>query len=177
VEEDLVVLLNGRGDPYATMPKARVHGADTPLHWAFSVYVFDSSGRTLMTRRALSKLTWPGVWTNSCCGHVRPGESPAEAATRRLAEELTLTPVSMDVVLPDFAYRATSPEGIVENELCPVFVASVDTDPVANPVEVGQWQWADWATVQTIATRAPWLLSPWAVIQVPLLTLAGVPKR
>jgi isopentenyl-diphosphate Delta-isomerase len=173
VEEDLVVLLNGRGDPYATMPKAQVHGTDTPLHLAFSVYVFDGSGRTLMTRRALSKLTWPGVWTNSCCGHVRPGESPAHAATRRLGEELALTPVSMHVALPGFAYRATSPEGIVENEQCPVFVASVDTDPVANPVEVGQWQWADWATIQTIATTAPWLLSPWAVLQIPLLTRRG----
>lgn len=82
----------------------------------------------------------------------------------------------MDVVLPDFAYRATSAEGI-ENEQCPVFLTSVDADPVANPVEVAQWQRADWATVQTIAARAPWLLSPWAVLQVRLLTLAGVSKR
>jgi isopentenyl-diphosphate delta-isomerase len=93
-----------------------------------------------------------------------------------LGEELRLTPVSMDVVLPDFAYRATSPEGIVENEVCPVFVALVDTDPVANPFEVGQWHWVHWATVQTIAATAPWSLSPWAVLQVPLLTLAGIPN-
>jgi isopentenyl-diphosphate delta-isomerase type 1 len=177
VEEDLVVLLDDRGDPYATMPKAQVHGTDTPLHLAFSVYVFDSSGRTLMTRRALAKLTWPGVWSNSCCGHVRPGETPAEAATRRLGEELALSPVAMDVVLPDFSYRATSPEGIVENEVCPVFVAWVDADPVADPLEVGQWTWADWATLQTTATTVPWLLSPWSVLQIPLLARAGVPNR
>ncbi len=142
MDDDLVVLLDDKADPRGTMPKADVHGADTPLHLAFSVYIFDAADRVLVTRRALSKLTWPGVWTNACCGHVRPGETPAEAAIRRLREELGLSVHSLDLVLPDFAYRATSLEGIVENEICPVFVARADEDPVADPDEVVQWAWA-----------------------------------
>lgn len=169
MDDDLVVLLDDEGTQIGTMPKADVHGADTPLHLAFSVYVFDLDGRLLVTRRALSKVTWPGIWSNSCCGHVRPGERPADAVCRRLAEELGLTPSSLEVALPDFAYRATSPEGVVENEVCPVFVATVDHDPVPNPDEVVAWDWADWPQFREIATRSPWLLSPWAVLQVPLL--------
>jgi isopentenyl-diphosphate delta-isomerase type 1 len=169
MEPDLVVLLDAAGLPTGTRPKVDVHGADTPLHLAFSVYVFDAAGRFLVTRRSLSKLTWPGVWTNSCCGHVRPDETPEVAARRRLSEELSLTAATLDLVLPHFAYRATSPEGIVENEVCPVFVATVDHDPVADPDEVAEWAWADWGAFCDVAERSPWLLSPWAVLQVPLL--------
>jgi isopentenyl-diphosphate delta-isomerase len=169
VAADLVVLLDDERAPVGTMPKADVHGSDTPLHLAFSVYVFDPVGRLLVTRRALSKVTWPGIWSNSCCGHVRPGESPADAAARRLGEELGLMPAALEVVLPDFAYRAVSPEGVVENEVCPVFVTTVDTDPVPNADEVVDWAWADWSAFREIAASSPWLISPWAVLQVPLL--------
>lgn len=162
---DLVVLIDEQGRRSGTTPKAEVHTTTTALHLAFSVYVFHTDGRFLITRRALSKLTWPGVWTNSCCGHVRPDESPAEAARRRLGEELGLVPVAVEPVLPDFAYRATSSEGIVENEVCPVFAARVEQDPVADPDEVAEWRWTSWPRFREIAEHSPWALSPWSVLQ------------
>lgn len=162
---ELVVLLDADARRIGTAPKATVHTADTPLHLAFSIYAFDVDDRLLMTRRATSKLTWPGVWTNSCCGHVSPDETPAQAARRRLAMELGLVATDLWPLLPDFAYRATSNEGVVENEVCPVFGARVEGDPVADPAEVAEWQWSTWDTFRLLAERAPWTLSPWAVLQ------------
>jgi isopentenyl-diphosphate delta-isomerase len=167
-----VVLLDDSRRPIGAMPKAQVHTADTPLHLAFSVYVFDHQGRFLTTRRALSKRTWAGVWTNSCCGHPGPGEDVAEAARRRAGQELGLTLSRLEVVLPDFAYRATSAEGITENEVCPVYVAMVGGDPLPDPEEVAEWQWVDWADFRRLATRTPWAISPWAAAQV-----AQLPER
>ena len=168
--EELVVLLDEQGRPVGTMPKAEVHGTDTPLHLAFSVYVFDSGGRFLATRRALGKRTWPGVWTNSCCGHPAPGEDPADAARRRLGQELGLAPARLEPVLPSFAYRAVAADGMVENEVCPVYFAHLDGDPepapTPDPEEVAEWRWVPWASFRTLAAAAPWALSPWAVEQV-----------
>jgi isopentenyl-diphosphate delta-isomerase len=168
--QELVVLLDSGGRPVGAMPKGEVHTTDTPLHLAFSVYLFDADGRFLATRRALAKRTWPGVWTNSCCGHPAPGEEVADAARRRLGQELGLAPARLELVLPDFAYQAVAPDGTMENEICPVFFAHLDGDPepavAADPGEVAEWRWVPWPSFRTVAASAPWALSPWSVEQV-----------
>ena len=73
-DTDHVVLLDDEGREIGTAPKSSVHGTDTALHLAFSCHVMDDEGRVLVTRRALGKTTWPGVWSNSFCGHPRPAE-------------------------------------------------------------------------------------------------------
>jgi isopentenyl-diphosphate Delta-isomerase len=167
---ELVVLVDAAGRPLGALPKEAAHHADTPLHLAFSVYVFDDAGRFLATRRSLTKQTWPGVWTNSCCGHPGPAEDVADAARRRLRQELGLEVGRLDPVLPGFAYRAVAADGIVENELCPVFFARLDGDGpppvVADPAEVAEWRWVPWPSFRAVALTAPWLLSPWAAQQV-----------
>jgi len=86
--EEYVVLVDEDGTEIGTATKASVHHATTPLHLGFSCYVFDARGRVLLTRRALGKRTWPGVWTNSFCGHPAPGEMVTDAVRRRAGEEL-----------------------------------------------------------------------------------------
>jgi isopentenyl-diphosphate delta-isomerase type 1 len=160
-----VVLLDPDGRPIGTAPKAGVHHAATPYHLAFSTHVVDRRGRVLLTRRAPGKPTWPGVWTNACCGHPAPGETLREAVTRRLAHELGLTPVRMAVALPDFSYRATMADGTAEHELCPVVVAEVDGSPAPNPDEVAGTRRLRWPAFLARARRRPRSLSPWAVAQ------------
>jgi isopentenyl-diphosphate delta-isomerase len=143
VEE--VVLLAEDGSAIGTARKSDVHGTDTPLHLAFSVYVFDDRGRFLLTQRAVDKPTFGGVWTNSCCGHPAPGEPIAEAVVRRTEQELGLELRDLKLVLPAFRYRAVGDNGTVENEMCPVFVATASGDPDPDPAEVEAWEWVAWA--------------------------------
>jgi isopentenyl-diphosphate delta-isomerase len=166
VEPELVVLLDARGDPIGTAPKDRVHAAKTPYHLAFSCYVFGADDRLLLSRRALGKRTFPGVWTNSCCGHPGPGEETSDAVRRRLSYELGLVPTRLDLAVPDFSYRASS-GGVEENELCPVFLARVDTEPDPRPEEVAAFAWVTWAEFAARSLQADF--SPWARLQVPLL--------
>jgi isopentenyl-diphosphate delta-isomerase len=165
VPAELVVLLTPDGVPCGTAPRRDVHQATTPYHLAFSCYVFGPDGRLLVTQRARAKRTWPGVWTNSCCGHPRPGEPSEDAVRRRLRDELGLDPVALELALPSFAYRA-SLDGVEEHELCPVWLARVDAEPVPNPAEVAAYEWVSWPVFVARAERADSDLSPWARLQV-----------
>lgn len=167
---ELVVLADKDGNPAGTAPKATVHTGDTPLHFAFSNYLLDEHGRLLMTRRALGKTAWPGVWTNSYCGHPGPGESPEQALRRRARQEVGLDPEAvLDVrpILPDFTYRAQDSSGIVEWEICPVYVSRMDTGhrPKPEPSEVDSLAWSDPADLFAAVDAAPFAFSPWLVEQ------------
>jgi isopentenyl-diphosphate Delta-isomerase len=169
---ELVVLVDEQGRNIGTAPKSEVHHNSTPLHLAFSCYLFDPAGNVLMTRRALDKRAFPGVWTNSFCGHPGPGEDLDSAVQRRALTELGVPVTGLRCVLPDFRYHAVDAAGVAENELCPVYRAVVAGPVVADPAEVMDWVWVSWAQLRD-AARSPWLISPWMAEQVPLLEGAG----
>ena len=161
-----VVLLDDGGHAVGSADKAGVHGPDTPLHLAFSCYVFDADHRLLLSQRAWHKVTWPGVWTNSCCGHPAPGEPFLEAVRRRTSQELGLRLTGLTLLLPEFRYRVQMADGTVENELCPVFVATT-ADPVRpDPAEVADHRWAPWAEFRAGVLDGSLEVSPWCVRQV-----------
>jgi isopentenyl-diphosphate delta-isomerase len=173
-----VVLLGAHGDRVGSDFKSTIHTENTPLHLAFSCHVMNAAGEVLVTRRALTKKTWPGVWTNSFCGHPQPDEAPADSVARRAAHELGLDLIGLEMKLPDFRYRAVDASGIVENEICPVYLARVDADPVPNPNEVMDVAWVDPVILGESVARTPWAFSPWLVLQAEQLEfLGGTPTR
>ena len=171
---EFVVLVSEEGAPIGTADKATVHTTDTALHLAFSCHVFNEAGEILVTRRALSKKTWPGVWTNSFCGHPAPDEHPEDALHRRAREELGFVVTDVTLALPDFRYRAVDASGIVEYEICPVFVARAASDPVPEPDEVCEFVWADPRALLVAVEATPWAFSPWITLQLPALNAAGL---
>lgn len=164
-----VVLLAEDGTPIGTADKASVHTASTPLHLAFSCHLFDGEGRLLVTRRALGKATWPGVWTNSFCGHPAPGERSEDAVRRRAADELGAEIDNLALVLPDFRYRAVDAAGIVEHELCPVYTATIVGELAPSADEVAEWTWVDPRPLLAAVEATPWAFSPWLTLQLPAL--------
>ena len=167
------MLLDEDGRSIGSAPKASVHHRETPLHLGFSCYVFDSDGRFLLTRRAAHKKTWPGVWTNSFCGHPSPGEDIASAVRRRGQTELGLDIPELTLALPAFRYRAVMPDGTAENEMCPVFLSTVTAPVRAEPDETDAVAWVDWATFRVQVLAGERDISPWCAAQVAQLPPTG----
>ena len=130
------------------------------LHRAFSVFIFNAKGELLLQRRASAKYHFAGQWSNSCCGHPRPGEVTARAALRRLGEELGVqAPLTEQMQL---IYRAQDPvSGLIEHEYLHVFRGRYVADPRPDPAEVGAWRWASVATIRRALRVSPGTFTPW----------------
>jgi isopentenyl-diphosphate Delta-isomerase len=164
--DELVVLLDEDGRRTGTALKAEVHTDRTPLHLAFSCYLFDGRGRLLLTRRAEHKRTWPGVWTNSFCGHPAPDEDLPAAVRRRAEQELGLEVTDVVLVLPAFRYQAVMADGTRENEMCPVYVARADAAARPDPEEVSGTSWEPWSAFSAAVLAGERDISPWCRQQV-----------
>lgn len=159
--EELVVLVDNNNNPIGTADKDTVHTTDTPLHRAFSLFLFNSKHQVLLTKRAKTKKTFPGVWTNTVCGHLAPEETSVAAATRRLQEELGIDGVTITDFAP-YRYRFADRNGIVENEICPIVIGYFDGDPKPNPEEADEWKWMGWDEFLLDIERNPVPYSPWS---------------
>lgn len=161
--EEPVVLVDDNNSETGTAAKETVHTSNTPLHRGFSLFLFNGNGELFLTKRSKNKKTFPGVWTNTVCGHPGPGESAVDAARRRLEKELGLRTYDvrdMRQVAP-YRYRFADASGIVENEICPILVAYADVDPEPDPSEVEDWKWMPWDEFLKDIKKNPDIYSPW----------------
>jgi isopentenyl-diphosphate delta-isomerase type 1 len=119
METDMLIAVDrqDRLIPHTTLSKRAGHtfGPTTPravLHRAFSFFLFDKHHRMLLTQRAATKITFPNVWTNTCCSHplygmkshnevdVVPDAYPhfpgiKHAAIRKVQHELGIAPTDI----------------------------------------------------------------------------------
>ena len=143
--------------------KMDVHRAGA-LHRAFSVFVFDGRGRLLLQKRAAGKYHSAGLWSNTACGHPRPGEATQAAARRRLREEM-----GFDCELREafqFLYRAELEGELVEHEYDHVFVGVHGGAPAPDPSEVEAWRWVTLAELLRGLREEPHLYSRWLKLAV-----------
>lgn len=133
-----VILVDTNDNPVGQMEKLKAH-LKGELHRALSILIFNSDGEILLQQRAFSKYHTPGLWSNTCCSHPRPGEDSLEAATRRLHEEMGFTTPLIKSF--DFIYKAHFDNGLIEHEFDHVFFGTFDGEPVINPEEANDFEW------------------------------------
>jgi isopentenyl-diphosphate Delta-isomerase len=170
----MLELVDEEGRTLGTAEKMSAHRPPGRLHRAFSVFLFDASGRLLLQRRAPGKYHSPGVWSNSCCGHPYPGEAPFVAAARRTAEELGVAPSLMREA-GTVRYNHPDPSsGLVEQEFNHLFVGRVATAPRPDPAEVGEIAFVSAAELAALRERAPFSVWFPTVLEAALPTIRAL---
>jgi len=161
-----VVLVDAADREVGRAEKLWAHRGEGVRHRAFSVMVEDGAGRVLLQRRAAGKYHFPGLWTNACCSHPRPGEGVLAAGARRLKEELGLEGVELREA-GVFEYRARSEEtGLCEWEVDHVLAGRWDgaAEAVAfDPREVGAVRWATVREIDAMVAEGS-AVTPWFAI-------------
>lgn len=157
VKDLIPAWVEGRLQPF---DKLAVHRQGL-RHPAVSVFVLSGS-RVLIQQRAAGKYHSGGMWANTCCTHPFWGEAPLDCATRRVAEELGITGLTL-VPMGQVEYRAEVPPDLIEHELVDVFVAEASEDMALdlNPDEVQATAWVELDDLDAQIAAEPARFTPW----------------
>ncbi|WP_335966232.1 isopentenyl-diphosphate Delta-isomerase [Galbibacter sp. PAP.153] len=143
--KEKVILVDENNQQIGLMEKIEAH-EKAMLHRAFSVFIFNDEGQTMLQQRAGHKYHSPGLWTNTCCSHQREGETNVDAGKRRLQEEMGFT-AELEEVL-SFIYHAPFENGLTEHEFDHILVGKYNGEPNINPDEVASWKWMSLKDIQ-----------------------------
>lgn len=156
--KEQVILIDDNDNQTGYCDKLEAHQKKLK-HRAFSIFIFNDKKQLLLQKRALNKYHSPGLWTNTCCGHPRPGEPTVEAAQRRLQEEIGIT-CNLHKVF-DFSYQIDFKNGLFENEFDHVYFGFSDAPFTINKEEASDWKFIDAATLQEDITQHPQKYTVW----------------
>ncbi|KAF8245819.1 isopentenyl-diphosphate delta3-delta2-isomerase [Wilcoxina mikolae CBS 423.85] len=147
------------------------------LHRAFSVFLFDSEKRLLLQQRADEKITFAGMWTNTCCSHPLdiPTETGVEleaaiqgvrrAAQRKLNQELGIPTDQVPPEIFDFLtrihYKAPSNGPWGEHEIDYILFAQAKVDLDVNPNEAKDYRYVTPDELKAMFKDETLTFTPW----------------
>ena len=158
-EGEELILVDENDREIGFRSKADCHDGDGLLHRAFSLFLFNDNGELLLQQRSASKRLWPGFWSNSCCSHPRRGETLEVATQRRLDDELNIAATLEHVY--HFCYQARFGEAGSENELCHVFLGSIDGTVRPNESEIEAVRFLGASDLDSELDQRPKAFTPW----------------
>ncbi|MBI87837.1 MAG: isopentenyl-diphosphate delta-isomerase [Euryarchaeota archaeon] len=174
--EEMCIVVDENDSVLSSKSKLDCHRGDGVRHRAFSVLIFDSEGRLLIQKRSSEKITFPGVWANSCCSHPldKDSENNGEvgvinAAKRKLSQELGISKEASEQW--DFShigrieYSCRWDKNWIEREIDHILVVSADAAVNHNQNEISEVKWVDSDEIdQIFSGEGEWsnqLIAPW----------------
>eukprot|EP01097_Dermamoeba_algensis_P004776 TRINITY_DN3071_c0_g1_i1.p1 TRINITY_DN3071_c0_g1~~TRINITY_DN3071_c0_g1_i1.p1 ORF type:complete len:222 (+),score=30.49 TRINITY_DN3071_c0_g1_i1:80-745(+) len=178
METEMCIIVDLDDKPKGFDTKKNVHLWSTiekgVVHRAFSVFLFNSDRKLLLQQRAASKITFPSLYTNTCCSHPLyiPDELVEEnhlgvkrAAQRKLEHELGIpvgqVPIDDIQFITRIFYTAKSDDVWGESEIDHILIAKGHVTLAPSPDEVSETRWVSRDELFEIIKNQTLPLTPW----------------
>ena len=160
-----------------SVSKIDCHRGKGIRHRAFSVLIFDSEDRLLMQQRSIEKITFPGIWANSCCSHPLDVENEngdeiegvIHASKRKMFQELGIPEEissSWDYNhIGRFEYSCRWDDEWIEHEIDHVLIVRASPELSINENEIMDTRWLTHEEInQMLEGENEWknsIIAPW----------------
>ena len=159
--EELFETFGDDGRPLGLVTRSEVHRRGL-WHRASNVFLFDNAGLLYVQRRAAAKDVWPNAWDLTVGEHLQPGETFEQGALRGLAEELSITGVTLEPLGDVVRGCIKIPElEICDCEFQQSFRGVYDGATVADPVEVADVKRLSLVSLAAAVAANPDDFTPW----------------
>jgi len=155
-----VILVDKKDNEIGIEEKIKAHRKGK-LHRSFSIFLFNKKGELLLQKRAKSKYHSPGLWSNTCCSHPRPGQNLKKEAKRRLKEEMGIE-CNLKKVF-SFYYKVKVGD-LIEHEFDHVFLGKFEGNPKPNLKEAEDWKWINPEELKRDIKKNPQKYTEWLKI-------------
>lgn len=179
--EEVCILLDRDDNPIGSASKKDAHLMSNIneglLHRAFSLFIFNYENKLLLQQRATEKITFPDMWTNTCCSHPlsTPGEVADDlqgsiagvkrAAQRKVEQELGIlaneAPIEEMRFLTRIHYLAPSDGRWGEHEIDYILLLRADPQLSVNPNEVRDHKWVSQDDLRSMFASSDLSYTPW----------------
>ena len=160
-----------------SVSKIDCHRGKGIRHRAFGVLIFDSEDRLLMQQRSIEKITFPGIWANSCCSHPLDIENEngdeiegvIHASKRKMFQELGIpekVSSSWDYNhIGRFEYSCRWDDEWIEHEIDHVLIVRASPELSINENEIMDTRWLTHEEInQMLEGENEWknsIIAPW----------------
>ena len=170
--EETCILVDKKDNILGKDTKVNCHLGEGKLHRAFSVLLFNSSGKLLIQKRSSEKITFPSIWANSCCSHplhidseVNGIDGAKTAAKRKMEQELGIEPDEIKLeqlnYMTKMVYKARADEKWVEHELDYIFAIKCDLDINPNKIEIEETKYVNLEELDSLFDDKKAKIGPW----------------
>ncbi len=156
-------------------PKFDCHHKDGILHRAFSVILFDEKNRILIQKRSSEKITFPGVWANTCCSHPLDIDGNLDdfestlvnAAKRKMNQELGVSKEECEMLsfhnIGKIEYSCRWNKDWIEREIDYILIAKGEPKISPNINEISEYRWVSLDELNSIfyGKENIGLIAPW----------------
>ena len=175
--EEMCLVVDDNDNAISSATKIDCHRGGGIRHRAFSVLIFDSENRLLMQQRAEEKITFPGIWANSCCSHpldieFENGDSKEgviHASKRKMFQELGI-PMEISESwdyhhIGRFEYSCRWDDEWIEHEIDHVLIVRADVELSINKNEIKETKWLNHKQIiEMLGGENEWsnmIIAPW----------------